>query len=212
MRSCPWRWTGRSIVQHLRWLTQHHVMKTIGTVQTLGLQVDANGFWRWFVFRVIEFMDFFHRTVFEISSLKGTQLFRFITPQSPPPLLLFFTWRRKQNPLSIHSHFNILAFVLYRTMEKVHELNNSGLGLQLTVWWCGRRWIGRRSLYAWPPRSPNLTTPWFVFVGTLEWFGVSGEIGNTNWARKRILDCVSAMRNNRESIRIATGLVLKWSR
>ena len=46
--------------------------------------------------------------VFEINSLIGTQLIRFIAPQPAP---LFFTWRRNQNEISKRSNFNLLAFV-----------------------------------------------------------------------------------------------------
>jgi hypothetical protein len=46
--------------------------------------------------------------VFEINSLIGTQLIRFIAPQPAP---LFFTWRRTQNQISKRSNFNLLAFV-----------------------------------------------------------------------------------------------------
>ena len=44
--------------------------------------------------------------VFEIISLKGTRLIRFITSQPPPPV---FTWRLKQNPPSKRCNFSLLA-------------------------------------------------------------------------------------------------------
>jgi hypothetical protein len=37
----------------------------------------------------LEWANLEHWTVFEISSLNGAQLIRFITPQPPPPLIFF---------------------------------------------------------------------------------------------------------------------------
>jgi hypothetical protein len=40
-----------------------YVQETQETSGFYKFIVDAKGFWRWFVFRITEFMDFFHRPI-----------------------------------------------------------------------------------------------------------------------------------------------------
>ena len=87
-------------------------------------RVDAKGFWRykgeglggWGVINLISWVP-----LNEVIS-------------TPPPYLLF-TRRRKQNPLSKRSNFNLLVFVFTSDDGKVHKLNNLSRDLSsIEIW------------------------------------------------------------------------------